>query len=68
MADNRTALDVLHEIVGSTEAQTIVPALEQLNGMIGGEALDEYVYAWLDQHGATVGYEVTDGNLTITIA
>jgi hypothetical protein len=68
MADNRTALDVLHEIVGSTEAQTIVPALEQLNGMIGSEALDEYVYAWLDQHGATAGYEVTDGDLTVTLS
>lgn len=68
MADNRTALDVLHEIVGSTEAQTIVPALEQLNGMIGGEALDEYVYAWLDQHGVRLVTQVTDGDLTITIA
>ena len=68
MEDNRTALDVLHEIVGSTDAQTIVPALEQLNGMIGGEALDEYVYSWLDQHGATAGYQVTDGDLTVTLS
>jgi hypothetical protein len=68
MADNRTALDVLHEIVGSTDAQTIVPALEQLNGMIGDESLDEYVYAWLDQHGATAGYKVTDGDLTVTLS
>ena len=42
---------MLHEIVGSTDAQTIVPALEQLNGMIGSEGLDQYVYDWLDQHG-----------------
>lgn len=68
MADNRTALDVLHEIVGSTDAQTIVPALEQLNGMIGSEALDEYVYSWLDQHGATVGYSVSNGDLSVTLS
>lgn len=45
MADNRTALDVLHEIVGSTDAQTIVPALEQLKQLIGSEGLDQCVYA-----------------------
>lgn len=68
MTDNRTALDVLHEIVGSTDAQTIVPALEQLKQLIGSEGLDQYVYAWLDQHGVRLVTRVTDGNLGISIA
>lgn len=67
MTDNRTALDVLHEIVGSTDAQTIVPALEQLKQLIGSEGLDQYVYAWLDQHGVRLATRVTDGNLGISI-
>ena len=68
MADNRTALDVLHEIGGSTDVQTIVPALEQLKQLIGSEGLDEYVYAWLDEHGATVGYSVSNGDLSVTLS
>lgn len=63
-----TALEVLHDIVGSDEAQTIVPALEQLNALIGEQTLDEYVYSWLDEHGATVGYSVSNGDLSVTLS
>lgn len=69
---NDTALGVLHEILagvgGSTDSQTIVPALEELNQLIGAEGLDQYVYAWLDEHGATAGYSVTNGDLSITLS
>lgn len=58
---------MLHEIVGSTDAQTIVPALEQLKQLIGSEGLDQYVYAWLDQHGVKLVTTVTDGDLTISL-
>lgn len=70
MADD-TALDVLTDIIeglgGTTDAKTLVPALKDLQDQLGPDGLQQYVDAWLDEHGATAGYSVTNGDLTITL-
>ena len=66
-----TALDVLTDIIeglgGTTDAKTLVPALKDLQAQLGPDGLEQYVYAWLDEHGATVGYSVSDGDLSVTL-
>lgn len=68
----KTAAEAVTEITegmgGTTSAKTIVEAIEDLGDLIGTEGLEQYVHEWLDQHGATVGYKVTDGDLTITLS
>lgn len=68
----KTAVEAVTEITegmgGTTSAKTIVEAIEDLGDLIGTEGLEQYVHEWLDQHGATAGYKVTDGDLTITLS
>lgn len=72
MADQETAVEVIREIVesagGSTDAETVVPALKDLQTQLGPDGLEQYVYAWLDEHGATVGYSVSNGDLSVTLS
>ena len=68
----KTAVEAVTEIIegmgGTTQAQTIVEAIEDLGDLIGSEGLGQYVYEWLDQHGATVGYSVSNGDLSVTLS
>lgn len=69
-----TAVPTIMEIVrshgGSGDPKTIVEALRLLGDVIGTqdpEAIEEAVREYLDEHGAQVGYVVTDGDLSITL-
>lgn len=70
MAD--TAVPVVGEIIanlgGTMTAKTLVPALEELMDLLGEGGIDEAVRAYLDEHGAQVGYSVDeDGDLSVTL-
>ncbi len=70
MAD--TAVPTIGEIVtklgGTPSAETIVPALEELNAVFGDEGIDSAVRAYLDETGAQVGYSVDgNGDLSVTL-
>ena len=71
MAEQDTAVSVLTEIIedtlgGTTDAQTVVPALRDLQAALGtgiGDAVSEY----LSEHGVGVAYSVTDGDLSVVL-
>lgn len=70
MAD--TAVPTIGEIVsnlgGTMTATTVVPALEELKDLLGEGGIDEAVRAYLEEHGAQVGYSVDeDGDLSVTL-
>lgn len=71
MAD--TAVPTIGEIITnlggtmSPDTKTVVEALEELKDLLGEGGIEEAVRAYLDEHGAQVGYVVTDGDLTITL-
>lgn len=83
MADTETAAEVLREIVtnlgGTGEAQTIVPLLIELRDLLGEGGITGAVNAWMDEngdtyiheyiteHGLEVGYTVTDGDLAVVL-
>ena len=71
MADNETAVSVLLEIIenagGTSDARTVVEALDDLRDLLGEGGITEAVYAWLADHSVEVGYAVDEGDLTITL-
>jgi hypothetical protein len=72
MADTETAAEVLREIVtnlgGTGEAQTIVPLLIELRDLLGEGGIGEAVREYLTDHGVSVRYDVDEaGNLTIML-
>lgn len=81
-----TAVGVLREIIeglgGTTDAETVVPALRDLQAQIGEGGLEQYVNDYLTENpetitgtvteylteqGASVTLTVTDGDLDISI-
>lgn len=81
-----TAVGVLREIIeglgGTTDAETVVPALRDLQAQIGEGGLEQYVNDYLTENpdtitdtvtqyltdqGAAVTLTVTDGDLDISI-
>lgn len=81
-----TAVGVLREIIeglgGTTDAETVVPALRDLQAQIGEGGLEQYVNdyltenpetitdtvtAYLTEQGASVTLTVNDGDLDISI-
>ena len=68
----KTGVEALTEVIesmgGTTSATTIVEAIEDLGELLGPDELEQYVYGWLDDHGATVGYSVTSGDLSVTLS
>lgn len=67
-----TAVPVVGEIIsnlgGTMTAKTLVPALEELKDLLGDGGIDEAVRAYLDEHGAQVGYSVDEGgDLSVTL-
>lgn len=72
MADTETAVPVIHDIVrnlgGTPTAKTLVPALKELENLLGEGGIDEAVRAYLEEHGAEVGYSVDEsGDLSVTL-
>lgn len=70
MAD--TAVPTIGEIItnlgGTPTAATIVPALEELNALLGEGGIDSAVREYLEEHGAEIGYSVDgNGNLSVTL-
>lgn len=72
MAD--TAVEAIGEIVTnlggtlSEDADTVVEALEELKDLLGEGGIDEAVRAYLEEHGAEVGYSVdASGDLSVTL-
>ena len=63
----KNIIDIVEMLGGTSDATTVVEALDDLEDQLGAVGLDQYVYSWLDEHGATVGYSVTDGDLSVTL-
>ena len=65
MAD--TAVPVVGEIIanlgGTMTAETIVPALEELKGLLGEGGITDAVDAWLEEHPEATT-TVEDGSIT----
>ena len=62
-----TALDILGEIIanlgGTMTATTVVPALKELEGILGEGGITEAVDAWLTEHPEATT-TVEDGSIT----
>ena len=65
-------MTVADRVIYEAQEQTLKQVLGvvgDIKDAIGPDGLDQYVYAWLDEHGATVGYTVSgDGDLSITLS
>lgn len=66
-----TAVSVLTDIIenlgGTTDAETVVPALKDLQDLLGEGGIGEAVSDYLTEHGVTLGYTVTDGDLDVVV-
>lgn len=67
-----TIMGIVEGQGGSGDPETVIEALLLLGDVIasGGadpEAIEAAVREYLDEHGAQVGYVVTDGDLSITL-
>lgn len=58
----RTQFDSLDQLLGDLKQR-----LSSVEGKISDDTVQQYVDDWLTEHGATAGYIVTDGDLTITL-
>ena len=72
MADTETAVPVLLEIIenagGTSDAKTVVEALNDLKDLLGEGGITEAVYAWLADHSVETGYSVdASGDLSVTL-
>ena len=66
-----TAVSVLTDIIenlgGTTDAETVVPALKDLQDLLGEGGIGEAVNDYMTEHGVTLGYTVTDGDLDVVV-
>ncbi len=67
-----TAVSVIREIIenlgGESDAETVVPALKDLEELLGEGGISQAVSDYMQEHGVSVGYSVTEtGDLTVTI-
>lgn len=66
-----TAVSVLTEIIedtlgSTTDAETVVPALRDLQTALG-TGIGDAVATYLADHGVAVGYSVEDGDLSVVL-
>lgn len=71
MADTETVVEVLRGIIenlgGTTDAETVVRALKDLQDLLGEGGIGEAVNDYFTEHGVTLGYTVTDGDLDVVV-
>ena len=64
MAYNETAVPIIREIIsnlgGTSDAETVVPALKDLQDLLGEGGISEAVADYLTEHGASVDYSIND--------
>lgn len=70
MAD--TAVPIIREIIenlgGSSDAETVVTALEDLKDLLGEGGISEAVADFLTEHGASVTYSIDeDGYVSVLL-